>query len=217
MVDIKAHHLTEGALSDRRMTSVPPTPLGVASAPAPKMPQTDRATVSVQTAISIRAQIYQAFSSLRLSLETLTGAKKHQDRATARKWRAGRDQPGCIVIRSSHAATRHVPDHRCEICPICATGDDLAATCWPRQTVHRHHRSHSCDWRWQGQFEIPCPKPEWPTRPEGFAVADKAGSSTCCQKPSGRGACAATGIGRNPFARPASSFAAPRPAACGVG
>ena len=75
MVDIKAHHLTEGALSDRRMTSVPPTPLGVASAPAPKMPQTDRATVSVQTAISIRAQIYQAFSSLRLSLETLTGAK----------------------------------------------------------------------------------------------------------------------------------------------
>lgn len=76
MVDIKAHHLAESALSERRMTSVPPTPLGGASASAQKMLQTDRATASVQTAISIRAQIYQAVSALRSSLETLAGANE---------------------------------------------------------------------------------------------------------------------------------------------
>ncbi len=53
MVDIKAHHLTDGALSDRRMTSACYAALG-GLCTAPKMPQTDRATASVQTAISIR-------------------------------------------------------------------------------------------------------------------------------------------------------------------
>lgn len=77
MVDIKAHHLADGTLSDRRMTSAPATPLAGASGPIRNLAQADRATASVQTAISIRAQIYQAFSSLRLSLETLTGAKEN--------------------------------------------------------------------------------------------------------------------------------------------
>lgn len=77
MVDIKAHHLADGALSDRRMASASATPLAGASGPIRNLAQADRATASVQTAISIRAQIYQAFSGLRLSLETLTGAKEN--------------------------------------------------------------------------------------------------------------------------------------------
>lgn len=76
MVDFKAHHLADGALSDRRMTSAPAMALAGASGPIRNLAQADRATASVQTAISVRAQIYQAFSGLRSSLEMLTAAKE---------------------------------------------------------------------------------------------------------------------------------------------
>ncbi|WP_213685976.1 hypothetical protein [Roseicyclus sp.] len=87
-----------------------------------------------------QAQIYQAFSSLRLSLETLTGAKENTK--IAQPLASGAPDRISRAALSSDPVTRPqgVPDHRCEICPICATGDDLAAACWPRQTVHRHHQ-----------------------------------------------------------------------------
>lgn len=84
MVDIKAHYSTDGSLSERRLTSGPPTLLLGASASTRIVPQTDRSTASVQTLISIKAQIFQAFSGLRSSLETLTGAAAKENDKIAR-------------------------------------------------------------------------------------------------------------------------------------
>lgn len=75
MVDIKAHSLADGALSERRMPTGPSAPaLGAAAAADRNSALTERSVASVQTAISVKAQIMQAFSGLRASLETLAKA-----------------------------------------------------------------------------------------------------------------------------------------------
>lgn len=94
MVDIKAHYSADGSLSERRLTSGPPTPLVGASAPTRNVHQTNHSTASVQTVISIKAQIYQAFSGLKSSLETLTGAAAKENDKIARP--ASNGAPGEI-------------------------------------------------------------------------------------------------------------------------
>ena len=75
MVDIKAHSLADGALSERRMPTGPSVPpLGAVAAADRNAALTERSVASVQTAISVKAQIMQAFSGLRASLETLAKA-----------------------------------------------------------------------------------------------------------------------------------------------
>ena len=113
MVDIKAHHSADGSLSERRLTSGPHTSLIGASAPIQNVPRPDRSSASVQTVISIKAQILQAFSSLRSSLETLNGAASKQNDKIARS--ASNGVPGEIIRTSLPAYSVERPQGTSQI------------------------------------------------------------------------------------------------------
>lgn len=74
MVDINAYYQAGSAHSERRMASGPSTQLVGGPVTTPNGTKTDRATASIETAISTKAQILHATSHLRLLLETLSGS-----------------------------------------------------------------------------------------------------------------------------------------------